>query len=231
MTRIASIKTAAGPPAPVMRRKPAATVLRAAPPAASGGDPADLLHALALDNERLRTLVAEAEQRIAELEALSEADTLTAAANRRGIIRELERTQALVRRHGGTASLLFVDVDAMKAINDRHGHGAGDAALVHIAAHLRAGLRATDSLGRIGGDEFLAILPHAEPDQARLRGEALRARIMAAPVRYGAARIPVSVTIGAAPVLPDASIVALLDAADRAMYALKAQAAATASLR
>lgn len=223
MTRIASIKTAVKPPAPVVQRKPAATLLRAAPTAGSAEESHDLLQSLALDNERLRRIVAEAEHRIAQLEALSEADTLTAAANRRGIIRELERAQALVRRHGGTASLLFVDVDAMKAINDRYGHAAGDAALVHIAAHLRAGLRATDSLGRIGGDEFLAILPHAEAAQAHNRGAALRDAIRATPVQFGKARIPVSVTIGAAPVLPDAPVVALLDAADRAMYALKPQ--------
>jgi len=116
--------------------------------------------ALRAEVERLR-LRAEA------AEALADHDVLTPTLNRRGFLAALNRTMAWCQRYGGEAALLYLDLDGFKAINDRLGHAAGDAALVHVAQLLLASVRETDAVGRLGGDEFGVVLMNASVEAGR----------------------------------------------------------------
>jgi PleD family two-component response regulator len=102
-------------------------------------DTATALTRLRHENEQLRRQLAAIQPRIDELERLADMDTLTPLPNRRCFVREVNRVVARTERYGDPAAIMFVDVDGLKAINDRHGHGAGDAALNHVAALLRRG--------------------------------------------------------------------------------------------
>src|SRR5690242_1112063 len=104
------------------------------------------------ENAALRAQVAELEARIEKLERLADSDTLTPLPNRRFFFRAVERAVAQRARHGTPAALLFVDLDRLKEINDEHGHGIGDQALIHTAWLLREKVRGSDVVARIGGD-------------------------------------------------------------------------------
>ena len=123
--------------------------------------------------ERLRAELAQALARAETAEALAERDVLTPALNRRGFLRELGRALAFCRRHGVAATLLYLDLDGFKGINDRLGHAAGDAALVRTAEILLSNLRESDAVGRLGGDEFALLLLGTEPPAARAKADAL----------------------------------------------------------
>jgi PAS domain S-box-containing protein len=104
------------------------------------------------------------------LQRLADEDPLTGLPNRRRLERELETTLALSARHGAPEALLLLDLDGFKAINDAHGHAVGDVALVAVARGLRTRLRDTDTLVRVGGDEFALLLPHTDEQAARRGG-------------------------------------------------------------
>src|SRR5437660_9578831 len=113
---------------------------------------------LVAEVERLELELAAARARMAELEARAEIDPLTDVLNRRGFQRELKRSLAYVKRYGPSAALLYLDLDAFKAINDRHGHAAGDAVLKAVAMVINRHVRASDVVARLGGDEFAVLL-------------------------------------------------------------------------
>ena len=106
-------------------------------------------------------------------EGLSERDVLTPCLNRRGFVERVEAAMALARRHGTGASLLYIDLDGFKGVNDRLGHPAGDAALIRTAEILSRGLRASDSVGRLGGDEFAVLLVGTDIEGGRAKAGAL----------------------------------------------------------
>lgn len=159
--------------------------------------------------------------RIRELEALADTDPLLGIPNRRAFTRELTRMLAYARRHGGGLSLVYLDLDSFKSINDTLGHMAGDAALAHAARSLQSQTRASDLLGRLGGDEFAVAMPLADARQACARGEALVAGLAADPLSWEGRRIVVRASFGvaAADVTEDAE--ALLAAADAQLIAAK----------
>src|ERR1700751_2318186 len=101
------------------------------------------------ENERLKRELAVARARIGELEARADIDPLLDILNRRGFERELKRALAYVKRYGTQASLMFIDLDGFKAVNDRHGHGTGDALLKALSRQLIARVRASDIVGRL----------------------------------------------------------------------------------
>ena len=150
-------------------------------------------------------------------EHLSRHDSLTGVANRRGLIAELERRVAHAGRHDEQGAVLVIDLDGFKAINDAGGHAAGDRALTEIAQALAQRMRATDLLGRIGGDEFAAVVSHV--DEA---GASAIARDLLAAVREHGGGV-ISASCGIALYGPDrpGDPSHLLAAADGAMYAAK----------
>jgi len=154
-------------------------------------------------------------RREAELRERSITDELTGLLNRRGILEELERERARALRNGTPLSVLAIDVDGFKAINDTYGHAAGDAVLVHVARTVERTVRTTDRVGRMGGDELLVILP--DTDQAPAR--ALAARLD--PVQGGPLGTPIGLSIGTATLAGGEPIGRLVTRADRAMYTEK----------
>jgi diguanylate cyclase (GGDEF)-like protein/PAS domain S-box-containing protein len=155
----------------------------------------------------------------AELERLAVEDPLTGLLNRRGLLDELARTVARLRRYGGRGALLLLDLDRFKAVNDRLGHAAGDAVLVEVARLLRTRLRGSDAAGRLGGDEFAVVLPSARPQDAEEVADALSARIAAA--QLGLAERPIAASVGIAVLDPTSAAADVLVAADAAMYRAK----------
>jgi diguanylate cyclase (GGDEF)-like protein len=173
---------------------------------------------------RLRAEVERLQGRVEELDSLAHRDTLTPLANRRGLVRELETMIARRARHGIEAALLFIDLNDLKQLNDRFGHGAGDAALVHVAKALIEGTRGNDCAARIGGDEYCVLLDHAGEQAAVDTAERLIASIAAADFRFQDHPLPLSVAIGYTLVEPGDTPDAALARADRAMYRVKSAA-------
>ena len=176
---------------------------------------------LLAENERLKRELAIARARVGELEARADIDPLLDILNRRGFERELKRALAHVKRYGTQAVLMFVDLDGFKAINDRYGHGAGDLLLKAVARELIGHVRASDIVGRIGGDEFGVLLWRLEGPQATAKARQLEAMIAQVGIPHGKARIEVAASIGVAPLVEGASPADTIAAADQAMYARK----------
>jgi diguanylate cyclase (GGDEF)-like protein len=177
--------------------------------------------ALLAENERLKRELAVARARVGELEARADIDPLLDILNRRGFERELKRALSHVKRYGTQAALMFVDLDGFKGINDRYGHGAGDLLLKAVARELIGHVRASDIVGRIGGDEFGVLLWRLEGPQATAKARQLEAMIAQVGISHGRARIEVAASIGVAPLVEDASPADIIAAADQAMYARK----------
>ena len=176
---------------------------------------------LLAETDELRRMLAQARARIEELEKLVEDDELTGVANRRGLLRDLGRALAEVERHDLSAALIFIDVDLLKSLNDNHGHIAGDAALVHVGETLRANIRESDSVGRMGGDEFAVILRHVDEAQASAKTAQVMSAVAATPIRLNSQDISVTVSAGYHLLKHGQTAEAVMALADRAMYAKK----------
>lgn len=146
--------------------------------------------------ERLRAENAALLARAEAAEAAADHDVLTPALNRRGFVRELSRAMAFCRRHGTAAALIYLDMNGFKAINDRLGHAAGDAALVHVAALLIAESRESDAVGRLGGDEFAVLLLNADLAAARDKARALAERLSAETFSWDGQAQPLAAAFG-----------------------------------
>ena len=184
-------------------------------------NPAVTSATLLAEIERLKTDIARAQRTIVELEARADIDPLLDILNRRGFERELKRSLAFLQRYKGEAALLFIDLDGFKAVNDRHGHAAGDALLKAVARALTGHVRASDVVGRLGGDEFGVLLWNLAQPQAAAKARELEQLIAAVSFAHGAACLAVGASAGVAPLAADATPAQVIDAADRAMYARK----------
>ena len=161
--------------------------------------------------------------RVARAEALSVTDDLTQLYNSRYLSQVLRRETKRASRSGRPLSLLFIDLDGFKAINDTHGHLYGSRALVEAAGLIRQSARETDVVARFGGDEFALILPDTGSEGAAAVGERIRDRVNAHAFLQGdGLDIHLTVSVGVA-TLPDvaASTEGLIQAADEAMYHVK----------
>ena len=163
---------------------------------------------------------------------LATTDTLTGLANRRHVLTELERELQRCDRTLKPLSILMIDLDHFKGINDRLGHAVGDAVLAEVAARCRARLRAIDLCGRIGGEEFVVVLPESDDAGAAATARRLCADLAENPIETEAGPVRATISIGVAcyaprtePVLqpggaPD-RMRRLLQQADRALYRAK----------
>ena len=161
--------------------------------------------------------------RVQKAEALSVTDDLTQLYNSRYLRQVLGRETKRASRSGRPLSLLFVDLDGFKTVNDTHGHLCGSRALVEAAIVIRASARETDVVARFGGDEFALVLPDTGSEGAAAVGDRIRDRIAAFRFLEGEGLdIRLTVSIGVA-TLPDVSASAegLIHAADEAMYRVK----------
>ena len=193
-------------------------------PARTDANVTELRPDMAEENRRLRATIDEMQLRLRELEKLADCDTLTPLPNRRAFLREVERVLRSVERYGTPAALLYVDVNSLKSINDRFGHGAGDAALQHVAASLSELVRQTDFVARIGGDEFGLVLDHLDGAAAVDTAERIAASISNVPISIGGSDIIVSVATGMTTIDKGDTVEGVIARADRNMYAAKGRA-------
>ena len=147
-------------------------------------------------------------------------DPLTEVGNRLALSNALRQQIELCKRHGRTLSLLMVDVDHFKEVNDDYGHEAGDTVLKTLAQIIRQSLRDVDGVFRLGGEEFLVVLPETGSECAQVVGDRIRQRIAARKFLPGAA-MTVTVSIGIAEYQADMTFDQLLRQADQAMYRAK----------
>jgi diguanylate cyclase (GGDEF)-like protein len=173
--------------------------------------------ALRRENERLRQDIRILEIRTAELERLADSDTLTPLLNRRAFLREVERAIARTARHGISSAVFLADLDGLKAINDSGGHQAGDAVLLHVGYTLRAEVRTTDIVARIGGDEFGLVLEALDETAAAAKAMLLCTAVSAETVEA----VTPAISIGHTLVRADDTLDAIIARADAMMYAAK----------
>jgi len=157
------------------------------------------------------------------LRRLADEDPLTSVPNRRSFEDAVRLTLELSGRHQIAGSLLMIDLDGFKAINDTHGHAVGDAALAAVAAGLRDRLRSTDLLGRVGGDEFAVLLRATSGPPAQTVAAALRQRVRETTLGDGRPALKLDASVGVAEfgTFPLPSVEELFASADAAMYAAK----------
>lgn len=197
-----------------------AAVAGAAAGIVCGAVPASLLVSLLDDVARLRAELLEdlKERRTTEyrLRRLADTDDLTGLLNRRAFFARARAIVALARRYGHPVAVALVDIDRFKSINDRFGHAAGDEALREVAEALRREARASDVVARMGGDEFVVLMPMTALGGARVFAERLRRRLAMETTR------PLSVSIGLASAQGERiDVEALLVEADRMLLAAK----------
>ena len=164
------------------------------------------------------------EQQQADLVWLATRDALTGLFNRGEFMRLAEQELLRTRRHGGNTGVIVVDLDHFKAVNDKHGHPAGDKVLVHVAEALRDGVRNTDIVARIGGEEFIVLLPQTDIDASAVLAEKLRQLLRRSAAQVNSSlQVTITASFGVAcmPNGHNGSVAALYAAADNALYEAK----------
>jgi len=154
-------------------------------------------------------------------QALADTDGLTAVFNRRGLDRCVAEMVERAQRQRSPLTLLFLDLDRFKVLNDCRGHAAGDAALIAVARLMRSDMRVQDVLGRYGGEEFLAALPGCDPDTAIAIAERIRTDLRALRIQLGSLDEVLTASVGVAELQRGDDAQSLIARADSAMYAAK----------
>ena len=171
--------------------------------------------------DAMRQELANQRRRMAQMETDADHDVLLPCLNRKAFVRELSRVLSFVERYGLPASLVYIDIDDFKAINDRLGHAAGDAALQHVCEVIKGHIRESDLLGRIGGDEFGLLLAKANQREAEVKADLLSQIIKASPLVWAGKAVQLSFTTGAYAFRPGENPAEAMSRADRAMYERK----------
>ncbi len=156
-----------------------------------------------------------------QLDVLSKTDTLTGLPNRYELGKRLEAEKSRAERHGRVFSIIMLDIDHFKAINDEYGHEAGDRCLVEIAKCILANIRKEDTCGRWGGEEFLVLLPETDIEQAILVGSRIIESIRKADIFYTSERLKLTVSGGVSVFEKGQSIDECIKLADIALYKSK----------
>jgi len=170
-----------------------------------------------------RPLVRRVHTYASQLFRLAMTDTMTGTSNRRAFMELSQREISRAGRHGHALSVLMMDIDKFKSINDTFGHAVGDEAIKHLVACAEAVLRPEDTVGRLGGEEFAVIMPYTNAEQAATVGERIRAHVEATVLTASTGQqIPFTVSIGVCPVdAADETVEPALNHADMALYQSK----------
>jgi diguanylate cyclase (GGDEF)-like protein len=172
----------------------------------------------------LRGKVAHLQERVEQLDQLAHQDALINLPNRRGFMRALERFIDRASRYGEHGAMLFVDLDGLKMINDSFGHNAGDKALIEVAGLLVGGVRKSDVVARIGGDEFAILLAHSDDEKAHETATRLVDMIAGCDFTPDGDALPLSVAIGVAIITGEDRPEEVIARADEEMYRRKSAA-------
>jgi len=176
---------------------------------------------LATEIERLREQLSRSEARIEALEKSAHEDALTGLLNRRGFERAFAHTIAYLKRYGGSAVLLYLDLDRFKPINDEYGHAVGDVVLQEVARLLMGSVRASDLAARLGGDELALVLWNLDAKQMTTKTRSLEELIDRASFEVGGNKLDVGASIGGVMLEGDDTLAGALQRADAEMYARK----------
>jgi len=166
-------------------------------------------------------------QRIIQLEdsriEYANTDCLTNLWNRNKILEFLGEEIERGRRQGHPTAVIWVDIDHFKQVNDTYGHLIGDQVITEVASRLKNSMRPYDKIGRIGGDEFLAVIPTCRREHVENIAERLRMIISDSPVDTESGKLPISISVGgtSSELSPSVSGKALIDASDQALYQAK----------
>ncbi len=179
-------------------------------------------------NERLQDQLFHSEQKLERKEreikshmVAARTDALTSLPNRRAFDDFMKQQGALCQRNRTRYGLIHVDVDHFKQLNDRWGHPAGDDVLKAVAAAIRRAARTNDLVARTGGEEFSVVITDASPESVIAASERIRVEVESMPICLQKTRIPVTVSLGAALILPGESGKSLIGRSDAALYASK----------
>ncbi|MFD1252326.1 putative diguanylate cyclase YcdT [Devosia equisanguinis] len=171
--------------------------------------------------QEFNRMIARIEASETALADLARVDELTQLHNRRAFDEALARAHASYLRGSGSATLVTLDIDHFKQINDTHGHAAGDAVLRAFANTVRKSLRTSDQLYRIGGEEFAIILSQTEPEMAIDLANRIREAVAAQPIAYRDQDIAITISLGLASLADGANPAEIVEAADAALYRAK----------
>lgn len=180
--------------------------------------PADLRDSLLSILSEAEHIIAEQQRRISALETLSETDELTGLMNRRGVERFIERAIFAAQRYGDTGAVFVIDLNDFKSVNDTCGHLAGDEVLRAVGGLLRRMSRSSDAVARVGGDEFVVVLPRIAPQHVDARRDALRQAFRQFSVSLPCGPRSVSASVGAQTFDGSPSPSIILRQADTEMY-------------
>lgn len=178
-----------------------------------------------LSPSKIERVIRYAKQRKAKLDALKKQafrDELTHLCNRREFNQQLHHHLAAAERHQHELCLCLSDIDHFKDVNDRYGHAAGDAALIHFGQIIQNTVRAEDIVARFGGDEFAIIFPHNDAIGACASTERIRQIVESQPIRHEGEHFHIHCSFGIARYQPGMYEAQLLNAADEALYQAKA---------
>lgn len=181
----------------------------------------DAIMRLMQEVERLRQELDQTKRRLDASLAEADQDPLLPVLNRRAFVREMSRITAFAERYSMPASMIYIDLNGFKAINDGHGHAAGDAALTHIAEILTGNVRDSDAVGRLGGDEFGVILAKGDAAIAQTKAAALLHALELKPFRWKGQALPLSFSYGVYEFRQGQDAHQAIAEADEAMYKQK----------
>lgn len=156
-----------------------------------------------------------------QLEELALQDGLTGVLNRRALLERAAIELARAEREGGDVAVIMLDLDHFKAVNDTHGHLAGDAVLREAVARVQTAVRVYDLVGRYGGEEFLVVAPGAGPAEALAVAERIRGAIAERPVVWEGSEIAITTSIGVVSVASGEDLFQAIGRADAALYKAK----------
>jgi diguanylate cyclase (GGDEF)-like protein len=181
----------------------------------------DAIMTLMHEVDRLRKEVELARARLDDMARAADEDMLLPILNRRAFVREITRFTSFADRYKTSSSLIYIDLNNFKAVNDAHGHAAGDEVLRHISTLIAGQIRESDVFARIGGDEFGVILAHVTADQAAKKGESLVKALNDSPPKIDGNPVPLSFSYGIYELRAGETPDSAMQHADRAMYAQK----------